>query len=134
MADSEVIEEWIRRAEEDLAFASSCLKDKDRYFAQICFHFHQAAEKYLKAFIIAKGLELEKIHDLVRLLKICSTREPTLMDLREACEFLNPFYIETRYPIHWPIHHTREEAENAQKFAAMIGETINRLLGRGTKD
>lgn len=87
MADSEVVDEWIRRADEDLAFASACLKDKDRYFAQICFHFHQTAEKHLKAFILAKELGLEKVHDLVRLLKICSTKEPTLMDLREACEF-----------------------------------------------
>lgn len=134
MADSEVVDEWIRRADEDLAFASSCLKDNDRYFAQICFHFHQAAEKYLKAFILAKELGLEKVHDLVRLLKICSTKEPTLTDLREACEFLNPFYIETRYPVHWPIHHTREEAENAQKLATTVGETVKRLLRKGGKN
>ncbi|MBI5126040.1 MAG: HEPN domain-containing protein, partial [Planctomycetes bacterium] len=82
---------------------------------------------------LAKELGLEKVHDLVRLLKICSTKEPTLMELREACEFLNPFYIETRYPVHWPIHHTREEAENAQKFATLVGETVKRLLSRGGK-
>ncbi|MDO8126261.1 MAG: HEPN domain-containing protein [Candidatus Brocadiales bacterium] len=130
MADPEVVEEWIRWADNDLAFASACLEDKDRYIAQICFHLHQAVEKYLKAFIIANELEFEKIHDLVKLLKTCTTKKPVLTDLREACEFLNPFYIETRYPVSWPVHHTKEEAQQAKEFATSIGNTIKGHLGK----
>jgi len=36
------------------AFAKVNLEERKPFFAQICFHFHQAAEKYLKAFIIAR--------------------------------------------------------------------------------
>jgi len=95
MAEPEIIEEWLKRADEDFEFASSNLQDRNQFFGQICFHFHQAAEKYLKAFIIAHDLEFEKIHDLLKLLKTIQKKEPSLACLREACEFLNPFYVET---------------------------------------
>ncbi len=48
------------------------------FYAQICFHFHQAAEKYLKSYIIACDLEFKKIHDLPVLLQLCLTLKPEL--------------------------------------------------------
>lgn len=66
---AEIIREWIEKAEEDFGFASSSIEHTD-YFAQICFHFQQAAEKYLKAFIIANKLEFRPIHNLIELLEI----------------------------------------------------------------
>ena len=128
MAEPEIIEEWLKRANEDYAFAFSNLKDRSQFFGQICFHFHQAAEKYLKAFIISHDLEFEKIHDLLKLLKTSQKKEPALSCLREACEFLNPFYIETRYPVHWPTHYTKEEAQKAKNATQKISETIKNLL------
>lgn len=38
------------------------------YFDVILFHIQQAVEKYLKAFLIFKGWELKKIHDIELLL------------------------------------------------------------------
>jgi HEPN domain-containing protein len=61
MAEPRVVDEWIKKAEEDYQFASSVLEDST-FYAQICFHFHQAAEKYLKAFVVARDLEFQKIH------------------------------------------------------------------------
>ena len=34
------------------------------------YHFHQAAEKYLKGLIAAKGGEIPRVHDLERLFKL----------------------------------------------------------------
>ena len=128
MAKPEIIEEWLKRANEDFEFAFSNLKDRSQFHSHICFHFHQAAEKYLKAFIIAHDLELEKIHDLLKLLKTCQAKDPTLSCLRKSCEFLNPFYIETRYPTHWPICYSKEEAQKAKDAAQKIAKTIIDLL------
>ena len=61
MADPRVTSEWLAKADEDLEFALSIIEDS-AFYAQICFHFHQAAEKYLKSYIIARGLEFKKIH------------------------------------------------------------------------
>jgi len=53
MADIEIISEWLKKADEDFQFALINLKEQRPFYAQICFHFHQVAEKYLKAYIVA---------------------------------------------------------------------------------
>jgi HEPN domain-containing protein len=96
----EIIKEWIEKAEEEFGFASTSIEQTD-YFAQVCFHFQQAAEKYLKAFIIANELEFRPIHNPLELLEICREKEPRIEEIEEDCRYLNPFYIDTRYPVHW---------------------------------
>ena len=81
MADPRLVNEWLEKAEEDFEFANSIIDDST-FYAQICFHFHQAAEKYLKTYIIACGLEFKKIHDLLVLLKSCSAIESKLQILQ----------------------------------------------------
>lgn len=97
MMQNEVAKEWIEKAEEDFGFASTGIEYTD-YFAQVCFHFQQAAEKYLKAFIVAYGLEFRPIHNLIELLEICKQKDTKIAVLEEPCLYLNPFYIDTRYP------------------------------------
>ena len=47
MADARLVSEWLEKAEEDFEFAVSIIRDTI-FYAQICFHFHQAAEKISK--------------------------------------------------------------------------------------
>jgi HEPN domain-containing protein len=125
----ELAREWFDKAEEDFGFAAKTLSDPDiTYYAQICFHFQQAAEKYLKAYIVAFDLSFKKIHDLPELLKICISQKPELGQAMEACEFLTDFYIDTRYPVHWPSQITKEEAEKALKAAQKIKQLIQKFI------
>jgi ribosome-associated protein YbcJ (S4-like RNA binding protein) len=55
MADPSIVREWLDKADEDFRFAEANLREGSEFYAQICFHFQQAAEKYLKAFIIDNG-------------------------------------------------------------------------------
>ncbi len=128
MADPLVVKEWLERADEDFGFAESNLRDGSEYYGQICFHFQQAAEKYLKAYIIGKGLEFDKVHDLVHLLKTCSAFEPAFTALKEDCIFLNTAYIETRYPVHWPTDYSKETAEQSHIAAANIATMVHSQL------
>ncbi len=82
MADPKIVREWLNKAEEDFNFAKINLEEDNKFYSQICFHFQQSAEKYLKAFIAAYDLEFEKIHNLITLLKICGKKEPSLLSLR----------------------------------------------------
>ena len=82
MVDPRVISEWLKKADEDLEFAISVVEEST-FYAQICFHFHQASEKYLKSFIIAQDLEFKKIHDLQALLKSCLAKDPNLQELMD---------------------------------------------------
>ncbi len=133
MADPQVVSEWLKKADEDFEFASSIIEDSS-YYAQICFHFHQAAEKYLKSFIIARDLEFKKIHDLPVLLKPCLAKELDLKILMDDCKFLNRFYIDTRYPVHWPTQYTREEALKAKIAAENIRDVIKNALKAHIRD
>lgn len=131
MVLNELVQEWLKKAEEDFGFARCCLEEPDtNYFSQICFHFQQAAEKYLKAYIVAHGLEFRKIHDLPALLKICETHNNKIGALRDSCEFLTDFYVDTRYPVFWPARVDRGETERAREAAASIREAVLRDLKR----
>ncbi len=124
---AKIVKEWLEKAEEDFGFASVGLEHTD-FFTQICFHFHQATEKYPKAYIIAKRLKFRPVHNLLELLEICRKRQPRFESLQDSCLFLNPFYIDTRYPVHWPAHYDRENALLAKRHAARVGELVKELL------
>jgi HEPN domain-containing protein len=131
MVDRKIIEERITKADEDFGFARINFEEKKPFFAQICFHFHQAAEKYLKAYIVAHELEFRKIHELPLPLKICSEKDPSLEEIRDECESLNTHYIDTRYPVHCPTKFSQEEAGKAFHASLRIRELILQKLGVG---
>ncbi len=128
MGEVRLVREWLAKASEDFAFARLNLEEEKPFYAQICFHFHQAAEKYLKAYIVAHDLDFRKLHDLPLLLKICADHEPTADLLRDACEYLSAFYVETRYPVHWPTRFSKEEAQRALQSAELIKTWVEAQL------
>ena len=130
MVDAEIVREWLQKADEDFEFARVNLQERKPFHAQICFHFHQAAEKYLKAYIIAHELEFLKIHDLSMLLKICLSQDLSFEQLWDGCEYLNAFYIEARYPVHWPTNFSYEEAKKSLQYAERIRSFIKARLSK----
>ncbi len=129
MVDIQIIKEWLSKADDDFDFACSVIDDS-KFYSQICFHFHQSAEKYLKSLIIASGLEFKKIHDLQVLLKASLEINPELETLMDACMTLNAFYIETRYPVHWATQYTKETALEAKEAVEQIRKHILPLVQR----
>lgn len=128
MVDRRVVDEWVTKADEDFKFASAVLDEGNVFFAQICFHFQQAAEKYLKAFLIFHDKELRNIHSLKHLLKLYCRIDKTLVELDRACVLLEGYYIETRYPVHWPSSFTKVDANNAKDAAGEIAGGITARL------
>ena len=123
----EIAKEWIEKAEEDYGFACVSIEHTD-YFAQVCFHFQQAAEKYLKAFIVANRLEFRAVHNLLEILAICRQKDAGIEELDPACHFLNPFYIDTRYPVHWPAQYDKDTAVKAKEMTEIIRDWVNMSL------
>lgn len=128
--DSSNFDDWLKVADEDFGFAKTNLKGlQTHYFAQICFHFQQAAEKYLKAYIVAKKLGFKKIHELPALLQICQRDDLDFNQFQEECDYLTEFYFEPRYPVILPVSDiTREMAEKAQDSAQKIGDFVKEKL------
>ena len=57
---------WLRQAHSDLAMAAYA--SEGDFHAQACYHCSQAAEKALKALLLALGQEPERTHSIERLL------------------------------------------------------------------
>lgn len=128
MVERQIIEEWLVKAENDFRFAEIVLEEEKEYYDQICFHFQQSAEKYLKAYIIANNLGFEKTHDLPLLLQRCIRKDSTFNALRDPCGYLSAFYIQSRYPMDWPVATTKENAQRAREAASVIREVVRSRL------
>ncbi len=90
--------EWLRYAEGDLRVAERELLSEAPAYHTICFLCQGAAEKFLKGYLIAQGWELDKTHDILKLLKECSNHDPQLGELVVEGEILNEYIIAGRYP------------------------------------
>ena len=73
-------------------------------------------------------MEFRKTHDLTILVKLCETKDPAFEQLTDACEYLNAFYIESRYPVRWPTHFSLEETKRALDFAEKVRSFISEKL------
>ncbi|MFA4917938.1 MAG: HEPN domain-containing protein [Thermodesulfovibrionales bacterium] len=131
MADPKIVKEWLHKADEDLNFAKINLEEGNNFYAQICFHFHQAVEKFLKSFIVAYDLEFEKTHNLMNLLTVCSLIDTSLLSFMEECERINTAYIDTRYPVHWPTDYTKDKASKFRSDADKVAYAIKTALEKG---
>lgn len=86
----ELIQQWLAKAEEDFRVVEYLLTDDTAYLSAIGFHAQQAAEKYLKAFLVLNQIEFTKTHNLGELLDLFSQVDPSLaLSLRDITA-LNP--------------------------------------------
>ena len=90
--------EWLRFADENFIVAGHELEYKNPACHTVCFLCQGAAEKYLKAYLISKGWELKKTHDIVELLEYCSDYDEGFDQLIEDGRILNDYITEGRYP------------------------------------
>ena len=102
-------EQWLARAEEDLAFAQ--LGFRERYFAQVCFLSQQVVEKSLKAFLLAKGHSYLRLHKVIELAKLCVEIESDLDLLKIELKLLDGSISQPRsiqkfdFARHWIVLH-----------------------------
>lgn len=95
------IKEWIDFAEMDLKAAKHLYETfHPKPLQIICYHCQQAAEKALKAVIVAKGKPggIPKMHDLEFLLNQMKNYTEIADELWDYAEALTPYGIEIRYP------------------------------------
>ena len=59
MADSRLVSEWLKKAEEDFGFACSVLEDSS-FYAQICFHFSSGRRKISENLYCSPRLGISK--------------------------------------------------------------------------
>jgi HEPN domain-containing protein len=97
----ELARQWVAKAANDLLSADNNLKAERVPSDMVCFHCQQAAEKLLKAFLVAGGHSAARTHDLLRLLEEVLPDCPSAEALRDQLALLMPYAVEIRYPDEW---------------------------------
>jgi len=112
---------WFRKGDSDLENAQMCLSAR-KSLDTACFHCQQAAEKWLKAYLIQGGISFPLSHDLSRLLEVCASKEGEFSSLRDSAAFLNPYAVVMRYDAEfWPDEQAVADAiEAARTFRTVI--------------
>jgi HEPN domain-containing protein len=118
---------WVEKAEHDFRAAEHAMELAEEGLTDIvAFHCQQCAEKYLKAFLLYRGVPFPRTHDL-RLLLDLIPPGVSLGLQREQVVTLNRYVIEGRYPGDWePI--TVAEVQRALETAQAVRQAVLKEL------
>ena len=121
-----VAQEWMVKADNDLRSAEYLLKMEDCPTDTICFHAQQCVEKCLKALLVTQGMEVQKTHDLAKLMVLLPSRLRPSLDDREQ-DKLTEYATVTRYPGDYePI--SLGEARQAVRTARRVRREVRKIL------
>ena len=124
-----MVQEWLKKADEDLAVAEYLVSSDRPYFGAVGFHAQQAAEKYLKAFLVCHQVEFPKTHDLDDLLDLAARSPEPLADSLREVGVLSVYGVETRYPTDLP-DLTLPQAKTALDLATRARDAVRRAISR----
>ena len=115
----EYISEWFRYADMDLETAEYIQGKRPQPLEIICFHCQQAAEKYIKGYLVYHGvLEPPKTHNLNFLIDMCMDYDIRFDKIEQACSSLTRYGVQPRYPREISI--TKNDTQKALKYACQI--------------
>jgi len=89
----------------------------------VCFHCQQAAEKFLKAYLVFRGQPPPITHDLLLLLERVRFFDAEAERLREHLALLMPYAVEIRYPDDWFMP-SAEDTVEARESAKVVMEWL----------
>ena len=87
----ELVSQWLRKADQDIAAAEALLREDPCILYPSCFHSQQAAEKYLKAFLTSHQVEFPKTHSIRELLNLTKKVDAGLASSLARAAVLSPF-------------------------------------------
>ena len=124
--------DWLAKAATDLLVCERLSSQGAAFSEAIAFHAQQAAEKSLKALLVARQLEFPKTHDIERLLELVALGDGPLAEaLADAAE-LTPHGVEYRYPGEYaPV--SAEAADACVSLARKVYDEIARRLPEDTR-
>ena len=109
--------DWLRYARSDLELARVVRPD-EVLFEGLCFHAQQAAEKALKAVLIAKGVPPPKTHNIRTLLDLLPHEVIAPQEIEDAAS-LTDYAVISRYPGDF-----ESVNEEEYKEAVRLAETV----------
>jgi HEPN domain-containing protein len=117
--------DWLRYAHSDLELALVG-RSPHVLLEELCFHAHQAAEKAIKAVLVAKGISFPKTHN-IRILLDLLPRDLILPPEGEDAVSLTDYAVTCRYPADVePVD--EQEYQEAMRLAAAIVQWAEKVI------
>lgn len=130
---AELTKAWMTKGRNDLDTARLVSGSPEGHLDAAIYHCQQGGEKALKAFIAAQGQNIQRTHDLKRLLAECITHEPSFSERDADAKLLAPLVSSFRYPDEAPVTEpTREEFDEALAAAQRIYDFVLSQLPKET--
>ena len=127
LVKEEFTREWVRKAENDFKTAKFLCQTGPDFDDGTAFHSQQAAEKYLKAFLVLHQIEFPKTHDIEALLKLAGKADDKIPEILRETAMLTPYGVDYRYPGEFP-EVTRNDAERALLLADRVRAEVRTRL------
>lgn len=122
MDNRDMAKRWFNKENNDLASGNYLLTTPDPSTDIICFHSQQAAEKYLKGFLVFHDVEAPRIHGIEELM--CEKIDSEFSKLYDIGSDLSGYAVEVRYPTEVDNEITLEEAQHALEIAGKFKKFI----------
>ncbi len=128
LTDRKLVQAWLQKAAHDLAAANKLSGEGDPLDAAI-YHCQQAAEKAVKAYLSHAGAQIEKTHDVERLIKLAAQHLPEFGRWLDEAEIVTPYATRFRYPMEdVPVEPERSEFEEALDAAQRLYDFVISVL------
>jgi len=92
------VQEWLKKAEQDLRASKVLEKADQKDIEVIAFHCQQSVEKFIKAVLVYKQIEFSKTHDIELIRTLLKPSAPELAGQLSIADWLSPKAVEYRYP------------------------------------
>ncbi len=124
---------WLTQAKDEFQDADD-LRKRNRFYLAL-FHFQQAAEKALKAYLYlkVKSIEVFYTHSIDDLLEMTMDIDPDFKEVAQAKK-LDKYYVPTRYPNGLPggvpsrYFDDPKEGEEAMELAKRVIELVEKKV------
>jgi len=122
------VRDWFAKAGSDLKIARREAAADDPATDAVCFHFQQAVEKMIKAWLAWRDQTVPRTHNIEVLVAACEGLDSEFSVLRKV-EPLTTYAVEVRYPddAYFP---SREEMQETAGLAEFAESFLVERLGR----
>jgi HEPN domain-containing protein len=126
----DIVNQWLQKADRDLAVAELLLDQGAAYYEALAFHCQQAGEKYLKALLTRHQVEFPRTHDIGQLLDLLGQVAADAAGSLQPLESLTPYSVAPRYPGE-PLELSAAQAREAVRLARLAREIARHHLSDG---
>lgn len=125
----EAVLQWVQYADADLRMARHAIGMGEQCPPHlVAYHCQQSAEKYLKGYLVLRGVDYPYTHNIAWLRELCEREGAPADEFRDA-DALTPYAITTRYPhLDQPV--SLAEAQRAVDIASEVRSRMRALLAQ----